>query len=123
MGNGTSVDSSIPVSISTLTGASITGISAGYSFCLASADDGTFWAWGVNAFGQLGDGTQTQHFSPVHVSFSDGSQAGGLAAGASHSLSIQTDGTLRSWGNNSFSQLGNGTTGGNQLSPGAIAGF
>src|SRR5579859_1910100 len=36
---------------------SIMAISAGESHNLALRSDGTVWAWGWNAFGQLGDGT------------------------------------------------------------------
>jgi alpha-tubulin suppressor-like RCC1 family protein len=115
LGLGTTNDSSTPMPVTGLAGVTVTGIAAGYQCCLALASDGNFWAWGHNAFGQLGDGTQTVRLAPVHVSFSDGSQAGGLASGAAHSLSIQTDGTLRSWGMNIYGELGRATT--NNISP------
>jgi prepilin-type N-terminal cleavage/methylation domain-containing protein len=40
----------------------------GYRFTLAVKADGTVWAWGNNAAGQLGDGTTTQRTTPVQVS-------------------------------------------------------
>jgi len=43
-------------------------ISAGQNHSLALKSDGTVWAWGVNGYGQLGDGTTTQRTTPVQVS-------------------------------------------------------
>jgi YD repeat-containing protein len=40
---------------------------AGASHNLAVAADGTLWAWGWNGYGQLGDGTTTDHPTPVQV--------------------------------------------------------
>ena len=37
------------------------------------------------------------------------SQAGHVAAGSYHSLARRTDGTLWTWGHNSFGELGDGT--------------
>lgn len=45
----------------------VTAIAAGSSHSLALKDDGTFWAWGGNYYGQLGDGTTTDKNSPVQV--------------------------------------------------------
>jgi len=40
---------------------------AGTFHNLAVAADGTVWAWGWNGYGQLGDGTTTDHPTPVQV--------------------------------------------------------
>ncbi len=42
-------------------------VSAGYGHSLALTSDGTVWAWGRNAWGQLGDGTTTGSTLPVPV--------------------------------------------------------
>lgn len=42
-------------------------VSAGDSHTLAIKSDGTLWAWGYNADGQLGLGDTTQRTSPVQV--------------------------------------------------------
>ena len=40
-------------------------VAAGEAHSLAVGYDGTLWAWGSNAFGQLGNGTPLFHSSPV----------------------------------------------------------
>ena len=40
---------------------------AGFFHTVALKSDGTVVAWGFNYYGQLGDGTTTQHNSPVAV--------------------------------------------------------
>jgi len=71
-------------------------------------NDGTVWAWGRNASGQLGDGTTTDHSTPVQVTGLTGINA--IAAGRSHSLALKNDATLWAWGSNGSGQLGDGTT-------------
>jgi len=39
----------------------------GGSHTVATRTDGTLWAWGNNAQGQLGDGTTTHRNTPVQV--------------------------------------------------------
>jgi hypothetical protein len=68
-------------------------------FCLASATDGTVWAWGDNNAGQLGDGTVIGRTIPIQVP--------GLAsiakviAGPAESYAIDTHGGVFSWGHSS----------------------
>jgi alpha-tubulin suppressor-like RCC1 family protein len=38
----------------------------------AVKNDGTIWAWGSNDNGQIGDGTTTNRYNPVQVSFPPG---------------------------------------------------
>jgi alpha-tubulin suppressor-like RCC1 family protein len=83
-------------------------IAAGRQHSLGIKSDGTLWAWGLNLYGQLGDGTTTQRTSPVQIgTATNWSQ---IAAGEYHSLAIQSDGTLWAWGRNDYGQLGDGTT-------------
>jgi alpha-tubulin suppressor-like RCC1 family protein len=71
--------------------------------------NGTIWAWGNNAQGQLGDGTTVTRSSPVLVAggFTNWCQ---VSAGRYHSLGVRTNGTLWAWGDNGNGQLGNNTT-------------
>ncbi len=69
------------------------------------------WVMGDNTYGQLGDGTYTDHYVPEAVFQPSGTRAGfiAVAAGASHSLfaTVNTSGrVLWGMGNNGASQLG-----------------
>ena len=67
------------------------------------------WAWGDNAFGQLGDNTTASKSSPVQT-VSAGTNWKQVTCGSSHTAAIKTDGTLWLWGNNVRGQLGDNTT-------------
>jgi alpha-tubulin suppressor-like RCC1 family protein len=88
------------------------GIAAGAGHTLATGADSTLWAWGGNANGQLGNGTTTSVTTPVRVPGMAPVRRGAntIAAGATHSLAVAKDGTVRAWGQNTNGQLGNGTT-------------
>jgi alpha-tubulin suppressor-like RCC1 family protein len=85
----------------------VTAITAGSTYSLAMRSDGTVWAWGTNAFGNLGDGTNTARASPVKVSGLTGVTK--IAAADALSVALKFDGTVWDWGFNDSGQLGNGT--------------
>jgi len=94
----------------TLSGAAVqfVGIAAGSNHTLAIRNNGTLYAWGLNDFGQLGDGGNTPiAFDPIQV----GTDADWtvVSAGAAHSMAIKSDGSLWAWGANTYGQLGDGT--------------
>ncbi|CAK0770997.1 exported hypothetical protein [Gammaproteobacteria bacterium] len=82
----------------------IVALAAGYAHSLALAEDGTVWAWGLNDYGQLGDGGATSRSSPSQIKGL--SNLIGLAAGSWHNLAVARDGTLWAWGRNDAGQLG-----------------
>lgn len=65
LGNGTNIDSSIPVQVSSLSNVRAISACNGHSF--AQKYDGTFWAWGSNASGKLGTGTSISSNLPVQI--------------------------------------------------------
>src|SRR5712691_7105283 len=87
-------------------------LAAGQTHSVALKSDGTVWAWGGNASGQLGIGAtySSTHAAPVQSKLNSTTFLSGMsivAAGASHSLAVQTsDGSVFGWGLNSSGQLG-----------------
>ena len=75
---------------------------------------GSLWAWGENAYGRLGDGTQTDRYTPVRIG--GDSDWTSIAAGGGHTVALRADGSLWAWGQNTYGQLGDGTTT-NRLAP------
>jgi alpha-tubulin suppressor-like RCC1 family protein len=83
-------------------------VSAGQSHTCGVAPAGQAYCWGENFFGQLGDGTGTDHLTPVRV-------AGGLrfrqvSTGTSHSCGVTVNNRLYCWGANTTAEVGDGTT-------------
>ena len=71
----------------------------------AQVQPGLVTAWGVNAHGQVGDGTAAPRLTAVSTSLTN---AIAVAAGNQHSLALLADGTVKAWGANSSGQLGLG---------------
>ena len=94
LGDGTSTTRLSPVPVSAL-GNVVVSIAAGGSHSLARKNDGTVWAWGYNAQGQLGDGTSgpaADRSTPVPVTGLI--NVASIKAGGSHSLALQNDATV-----------------------------
>jgi len=68
------------------------------------------WTWGLNDYGQHGQGDITSRSSPVQIGTV--TNWASIASGASCTLAVKTDGTLWGWGRNSLysTSLGDGTT-------------
>ena len=77
----------------------------GYGHIAAIKTDGTLWAWGNNTVGQLGDNNIVNKSSPVQT-VAGGTNWKQIACGYLHTAAIKTDGTLWTWGSNTYGQLG-----------------
>ncbi|MGA2220008.1 MAG: InlB B-repeat-containing protein, partial [Terracidiphilus sp.] len=88
--------------------------------------DGTVWTWGLNAKGQLGNGTTTDSSLPVQVLGPGGTGfLNGIVAvmgGEQHNIALKSDGTVWAWGLNGEQQLGDGTTA-NSSTPVQVSGL
>ena len=110
LGNGTNTSSNTPLVVNLPAGVSPTIIAAGGYHSLAVGSDGKLYAWGDNNVGQLGNGATSDSNSPVVVNLPAGVSPTAISAGSGHSLAIGNNGKLYAWGDNSYGQLGNGTT-------------
>jgi alpha-tubulin suppressor-like RCC1 family protein len=97
-----------PVSVTGI--ATAISITAGTGHSCALLTDGAVKCWGLNADGQLGNGTTTDSLAPITVNGIDGvnSVAVEIAAGGSHSCALLSDGTIKCWGLNAYGELGTG---------------
>ncbi|HEY0406156.1 MAG TPA: S8 family serine peptidase [Pyrinomonadaceae bacterium] len=100
-------------------GAQLSSINAGFRHTIALMSDGTVWGWGSNSNGQLGfspvggggplpDPSLQTALLPVQISGLAGTTA--IVAGNAHNVALKADGTVWTWGANSFGQLGRGNT-------------
>jgi len=87
--------------------AAVRAIAAGQNHSLAVKSDGTVWRWGFSRYAPDIDPEYPYRFYslPHQVSVDNG---GAVSAGASHSLALLADGTVRAWGDNADGQLGDG---------------
>jgi hypothetical protein len=109
LGNGSTVEKSeTPVPVTGLTG--VTAIAAHSDTAYALRSDGTVWAWGLGAQGQLGTGF-TCGVSPCHsrvpVQVAGLSGVTALASARATAYALRADGTVSAWGSNDQGELGN----------------
>lgn len=107
LGTGTTASFlSVPTQVGTAT--NWQSIVARFNHSLALKSDGSLWAWGKNANGQLGDNTTVDKSTPSQVGTATNWQS--ISGGYNSSMAIKTDGTLWTWGYNASGTLGDGTT-------------
>lgn len=81
----------------------ISAVEGGHTFAIKN---GTVYAWGKNAFGQLGDGTMKESLTPVKVVDGEMKNTGVTAidGGERHTIALK-DGVVYAWGSNTYGQL------------------
>ena len=112
LGDNTTVNRSTPVT-TFAGGTNWKQVASGLDHTSAIKTDGTLWTWGYNVYGQLGinsAGTTNGRCTPV-TTFIGGTNWKQVSCSGRHISAIKTDGTLWSWGDNTYGQLGiNNTT-------------
>jgi len=94
LGNGTSSSNSTPVAVSLPNGTTVLAIAGGLNHSLALTPSGQVLAWGYNAYGQLGDATTLNRFTPVRTSLPSGTTVTAIAGGEYHSLALTSTGQV-----------------------------
>jgi alpha-tubulin suppressor-like RCC1 family protein len=122
LGNGTTNDSWVPTQAGLAAVPPMTNVvklGGRPYFTLAEKADGTIWAWGMNQFGQMGNGTLTPFGSPpnsvpvmVSNSLPGGPINGALqiTCGYQFGAALATNGTVWVWGSGSHGEQGTGAT-------------
>jgi len=108
LGDNSLVNKSSPVQ--TITGGNTDWqqVACAYEHTAAIKTDGTLWSWGSNVVGNLGDNTVTKKSSPVQT-IAGGTNWKLVDGGRFNTFAIKTDGTLWSWGQDQYGQLGDNT--------------
>ncbi len=113
LGDGSDTLEVSPTGVLLAPGVSAVAVSSGNVDSLALGSDGNIYAFGWNAYGQLGDGTTTTRYVPTLVALPPGVTATAISAGNDGSLSslaVGSDGKVYGWGDNTDGLLGDGTT-------------
>jgi alpha-tubulin suppressor-like RCC1 family protein len=106
--SGLSAGGGTPVQLSGISGASAISASAWGYHWMALKPDGSVWTWGENTYGQIGDGTTQNRYTPYRVPGLPRIVA--IAAGSGHSLALDDTGRVWGWGYNGGGRLGDGTS-------------
>jgi hypothetical protein len=111
LGNGSTVNSTVPTPVTTLT-SGVTALSGGIGSTAGSACAvmaGNVWCWGYNGNGQLGNATTAASSAvPVELAGFTGSVTA-VSMGLDSACAI-AGGAVMCWGTNANGQLGNNST-------------
>jgi alpha-tubulin suppressor-like RCC1 family protein len=109
LGNNTFTESNVPVDVWELE-SGVIAISAGYAHACAVTVAGGAKCWGYNGNGGLGNGS-SDYMSQVPVDVA-GLAAGVsfISAGTDHTCAVTQAGAVKCWGDNTYGELGDGTT-------------
>jgi alpha-tubulin suppressor-like RCC1 family protein len=107
-GNEGERTSDVPVEVTGVSGAK--AVAAGAQHSLALLEDGTVMAWGEDESGQLGNG-RLAHDQELPSAVHGLSGVSAIAAGGAHSMALLTNGSVMTWGEDKFGELGDGGAG------------
>ena len=114
LGDGFNANISTPILINTgaIANRVVISIACGCRHTMALDDTGRVYAWGYNWNCQLGNDYTIQQNTPILIN--TGAIANkvivSIACGTYHSMALDNTGNIYAWGNNNYSQLGNGDT-------------
>ena len=114
LGNGTTIASPVPTAVIGLPStARVTALTSSWGDAGALLSNDTYYNWGYNVAGQLGNGTTADSAVPVKVELPAAVRQvfqGGSGATNGQTIVILTNGSVWSWGTNTKGQLGDGNT-------------
>jgi len=88
-------------------GSGTLAIAVGGAHSCLLRDDATMACWGLNFYGQLGDGTATMRLTPTDVTAVSGTQS--VAVGDGYTCVVDASRSVLCWGTNQHATLGTGT--------------
>jgi alpha-tubulin suppressor-like RCC1 family protein len=111
LGNGSSASSSTPTPVVGLPAGTVKALTSSWGGSGALMADGTYYDWGYNEAGQLGDGTTRDSAVPIHVTLPSKVNhvfQGGSGAKNGQTVAVLSNGSLWTWGSGAQGQLGTG---------------
>jgi hypothetical protein len=106
LGNGTGIDSAVPVPVNGLS-TGIISLSGKDAHTCAVTAGGAVKCWGYNWYGQLGNGTSTNSNTPVNViGLNNGFKT--VSTGYKHTCARTDIGAMKCWGEDQEGELGDG---------------
>jgi alpha-tubulin suppressor-like RCC1 family protein len=108
LGDGTTTDRLEPVRVQLPAGVKLSTVRAGGGFTLALTTAGKMLAWGLNANGELGNGSTGNRHHPVRVRLPRGVTVTAISAGDETSYALTSTGRVLSWGLSAGGRLGAG---------------
>jgi len=115
VGDGTNTDRSSPVEIEVPGNSSAISLDAGAMHTCLGMNDGSLFCWGYNAYGQLGNGGNSNSNSPMTAPLSSNQLLTSVQVGLFHSCALLDSGQVACWGDNSNGQLGDGSQSGSGI--------
>lgn len=112
LGDGATANRAVPTPVQGLPPGGVKELTSSWQGSGALMADGSYFDWGYNHQGQLGDGTSKNSDVPVRVPLpAPVFQAwqGGSNAVNGQTLALLINGDIWAWGSGSLGQLGNGT--------------
>jgi uncharacterized repeat protein (TIGR02543 family) len=118
LGDGTLTTKAIPTDITSRFNLSsnetFSSVSLGWKHSAVLTSSGRLFTWGSNFYGQLGDGTTTDRYTPTEINsvfnLNSGETITQISLGFNNSSALTSSGRLYTWGRNAFGQLGDSTS-------------
>ncbi len=121
LGNGSANGSDVPVRARLPGGTKVIGVSGGFAHTVAVTSSGQVFSWGKNYNSDLANGSTTDSDLPVRSMLPAGTKVVAVAASTDSSFALTSTGAVLGWGLNDQGQLGDGTSGNNNVPPGNVS--
>ena len=106
LGHGDVQPQWLPKVVEALGAVVVRAVAGGESHSLALSEVGEVYSWGGGGHGQLGHGDEEDQRKPLRVEGLGGVRVCAVAAGACHSLAVDSDGAAYGWGYGRDARLG-----------------
>ncbi|HEX8390949.1 MAG TPA: hypothetical protein VF665_01225 [Longimicrobium sp.] len=121
LGDGTYLNRLTPSPVAMPAGVAFDTLIAGGDHTCGLTAAGQAYCWGLNVFGEVGDGSSGGiHGVPVAVAQPAGVAFTTLAAGKNHTCALTAGGAAYCWGRNDYGQAGDGSKA-HRATPGAVS--